>query len=202
MSPISVDWATFKAFVTARASSIQYVTIDSTYRMRAADGYFMLDCSVPVDGGTDCVDFETNYKTAGNKTPVSPIGAFASKTLSNGKKLYVRNIGIQQALSVGANTITYTLAYNWVKMVGAEIINGEPLDTIDFKVYDTAAGTYSGVPNYMLNQFGFAVNVSKDFYQRVAPYDADVYIGMIFSLTYTSVSAKTIGVNLLLNEVK
>ena len=128
--------------------------------------------------------------------------AFASKLLQDGKKLYVRNVGIQQALSAGSNTISYTIPFNWVKMVGAEIINGESLDTIDFKVYDNSSGTYSGVPNYMLNQFGYTVNVSKDFYQRVAPYDADVYIGMVLQLTYNSVSAKTIGVNLLLNEVK
>jgi hypothetical protein len=202
MEPIFVDWATFKAFATSRGLSIQYVSIDSTYRMRLADGYFCLDCSLAQDAGTDCVDFETNYKPGANKITSIQTGAFSSKVLPNGKKLYVRNHGVQQTVTAGSNTINFTIPYAWAKMTEAEIINGEALDYIDFKVYDTAQGTYSGVPNYMLNQFGFSVNVSPNFYQRVSNYDADCYQGMIFRLIYNSVSAKTVGINLILNEVK
>jgi len=70
------------------------------------------------------------------------------------------------------------------------------------KVYDTATGTYSGVPNYMLNQFAYSVNIAKDYYVRLSQFDADLYTGMIIQFTYNSVSDKTIGFNLIMNEVK
>lgn len=130
---------------------------------------------------------------------------YGSKTITVAgvtKKLFARNTGFQQAVSVGANTIDYVVSYPWVKLLGVEAINCEALDTVDFKVYDNAAGTYSGVPNVLLNQFAYAINLPKDFYQKMSQFDADLYIGMIIRITYTSISAKTVGINLLMNEVK
>jgi len=136
---------------------------------------------------------------------VSSAPAFGSKIIVAAgvtKKLYARNIGFQSALAAGANTITYTLAYPWVKMLGVEVINSEALDSVDLKVLDSAAGSYSGVPNLVLNQFAFATNLPKDYYLRMSNFDADLYVGMQIQITYTSVSAKTVGFNLLTNEVK
>jgi hypothetical protein len=129
------------------------------------------------------------------------IQPFADKVLPSGTKLYVRNYGIQQALSVGANTINYACPYPWAKLIGAEIISCEILDYTDFKVYDDASGTYSGTPNALLNQFGYGVNLPKDYYVRMAPYDADLYYGIVLKLTYNSISAKTVGLNILMNQV-
>lgn len=139
--------------------------------------------------------------------PVSVQAAppYGSKTITVSgatKKLYARNVGIQQALSAGSNTITYTASYAWVKMLGVEAINCEALDTVSFKVYDNASGTYSGYPNLLLNQFSFSLNLPKDYYLRMANFDADVYAGMVIKVEYTSVSAKTVGLNFLFNEVK
>lgn len=131
--------------------------------------------------------------------------AFGAKTfLANGvtKKLYARNTGVQQALTAGSNVISYTLTYPWVKIIGVEVINAEALDYVDLKVKDTAAGTYSGVPNYTLNQFAYAHNVPKDYYIRMAQFDADIYVGMVLEITYYSISAKTVGINWIMNEVK
>ena len=139
------------------------------------------------------------------KTSVQNIPAFGAKTfLHNGavKKLYARNTGVQQALLAGANTISYTMTYAWAKIIGVEVINAEPLDYVDLKVKDTAAGLYSGVPNYVLNQFAYSHNIPKDYYIRTAQFDADLYVGMVIEVTYNSVSAKTVGINFILNEVK
>jgi hypothetical protein len=67
---------------------------------------------------------------------------------------------------------------------------------------DSSAGTYSGYPNFKLNQFGFSANLGKDYYQQNTNYDADLYQGMQLKFTYNSKSAKTIGINFNLNEVK
>lgn len=140
------------------------------------------------------------------KTSVQTIPAFGAKTFihTDGtlKKLYARNTGIQQVLAVGANTISYTLTYPWVKIIGVEVINAEALDYVDLKVKDTAAGTYSGVANYVLNQFAYSHNIPKDYYIRMAQFDADIYVGMVIEISYHSVSAKTVGINLIMNEVK
>jgi hypothetical protein len=118
------------------------------------------------------------------------------------KKLFARHVGIQQALTAGANEITYTGTFAWTKLVGLEVVNSEALDIVDLKVYDNDAGSFSGVPNLMLNQFGFSVNMPKDFYIRMAQFDADFYATMVIKISYNSVSAKTIGINFLMNEVK
>jgi hypothetical protein len=130
---------------------------------------------------------------------------FGSKSiLVNGvtKKLFARFTGQQYTVAIGVNTLTYTATYAWAKLLGVEVVNCEALDTTDFKVYDTAQGTYSGTPNALLNQFSYALNLPKDYYQRMAQFDADIYAGMVIQITYTSISAKTIGLNLFLNEVK
>jgi len=137
---------------------------------------------------------------------VNSAPAFASKTITVNnvtKSLYKRFTGINQALSVGANTFTWTQAnYPWVKFLGIEVINAEVGDTCDLYVLDTATGTYSGHANYPLNQFAYGANVSPTYYKHVSEYDADVYQGLQIKFVYTSISAKTIYINFDMNEVK
>jgi hypothetical protein len=136
---------------------------------------------------------------------ISSAPAFQAKTLViNGvtKKLFARNIGFDYALSAGTNTITYSIPYPWLKMLGMEVVNCEALDKVNFKVFDNSLGTYSGVPNLLLNQFAFNLNLPKDYYSRESRFDADIYYGMVLSIEYNSISAKTIGINLAANEVK
>jgi len=148
--------------------------------------------------------------------PISPIQSvsilsqpdhspFAAKNITvNGilKKFYKRLCGIQQELSIGENIILYTIPYAWVKMTGIELIGGENLDKASLYVLDSTTGNYSGVPNYTLNQFGSNVNVSKDFHNVSSNFDADLYIGMQIKIVYISLSAKTVGLNIDLIEVK
>jgi hypothetical protein len=206
---MELTWAEFKKFVDTRLLSVQYAEVGSNYWLKAFDGTFNVECLVPLDEtNVDTAVFIASYKANGNKklfTEVSSIPSFGAKSFYSGttlKKLYARFTGQQFALSIGANTCDFTMAYPWVKMVGLELIGGELGDTASLKVIDTALGTYSGVPNYTLNQFGYVVNVAKDFYARASQFDSDLYPGMIIRLEYTSISAKTIGVNYLINEAK
>jgi len=171
------------------------------------DDIAILDSVVSVHAGTPLIQNQVTNVAVQSQPAVSIISQppFSAKTtIINGvtKKLYARTTGFQQALTSGANTITYTATYTQAKLVGAEIINCEALDFLDFKVYDDSNGTYSGYPNLLLNQFGYSVNLPKDFYQRISPFDADVYSGMVLKVTYNSISNKTIGINLIINEVK
>lgn len=127
---------------------------------------------------------------------------FASKTLENNLKLFKRYVGIQVEVATGENIITYTIPHNWVKIMGLDIINCSALDKADFEVFDSTSGTYSGIPNLKLNQFGFSVNLPEGFFSVKSSYDSDLYLGMQIKLTYFSQSSKTIGINFDFHEVK
>jgi hypothetical protein len=146
------------------------------------------------------VDSNGNLYTSTNSQP--PYGAKTILINGSSKKLFARFTGIQFSLQQGSNTLVYTNPYPWAKIIGVEVVNCEALDTADLKVYDTSSGTYSGIPNALLNQFSYSLNLSKDFYQRMAQFDADIYQGMVIQIIYTSQNAKTVGINLLLDEVK
>jgi len=200
---VETTWAEFKSFVNQRSLSIQFVEMRNNYYLKAFDGAFCLECVLPTGvDNADAIEFEASYKSNGNKSLVNQSLPFASKQLANGKKLYKREHGIQSSLSAGSNNIIFTVPYPWVKIIGIELVNGETLDIVDFYILDSTTGTYSGVPNYQLNQFGFSVNVAPGFYEEVCNYDADLYYGMQIKLVYNSISAKTIGINFNLNEVK
>lgn len=176
---------------------------DDTVVTELTSGVLVInDGTTDIAGASKAIDF---LRDVPGPVAVASTPAFAAKTVMvNGvlKSLYARNTGFQQALASGANVVEHTIGYPWVKLIGAEVVGSEVLDTISFKVYDTAAGTYSGVPNKLLNQFGFTVNLPAGYYRREAPYDADLYAGMVLKLEYNSVSAKTVGFNLVMNEVK
>lgn len=210
---MEATWTDFKAFVVSRSLSIQWVKAGDNYYLKAFDGFFTLDCLLPYDPAlsADTVDFETNFKSAGNIRPTQFVSvkgepAFTDKTLLiNGvtKKLFARNTGKLFAVSSGVVTdLSYTATFPHVKMIGLECIGGEIGDYAELRVYDTPAGTYSGVPNLLLNQFGYELNVAKDYYVRTSTFDSDVYAGMVLKISYYSISNKTVGINYLMNEVK
>ena len=142
-------------------------------------------------------------------TAVAPIDvivdsqpAFTAKTTLDGKKLYVRTHGEAFAVVTGTNTLNFTVPYPASKITGIELLAGELGDYIDMYVLDDTSGTYSTVPNYTLNQFGFNTYIAKDSYKRESSYDADLYYGMRVSVVYNSQSDKTVYINYLLHEVK
>lgn len=198
---MEVSWQVLKPFLVSRSVSPQYLEIADNYWVYGIDGPFTLKCMIP-KGTEDATDFETNFKSGGNKSLPNTAAPFAAKSLPCGKKLYERCIGITANLIQGANEIIFSIPFPWVKFDAIECIGGDTGDTVDLMIRDNFLGSYSGVPNKMLNQFGFAVNVAKDYYVKASNFEADIYQGMIIMLTYNSVSAKQIGVNFDLNEVK
>jgi hypothetical protein len=201
---LNVTWSALKSFSVDRGISIQFFEINNKLYLFSIDGPMSLSTQIVVEDppNADYTDFDTNFRPNGNKPLPVQQQPFAAKTLPSGKKIFKRVNGIQSALSSGANTVIFTIPYAWAKISGLEIIGGEVLDTVSLSVLDSTTGTYSTIPDYVLNQFGFTVNVAKDFYEQKSEFDADLYQNMQIKIVYTSVSAKTVGINLILVEVK
>lgn len=129
---------------------------------------------------------------------------FSQKSLSDGKKIFVRTHGINASVSGAPDTIDFVIPYNNCKLTGVEIIGGIIGDNCNLKVLDTPSGTISGIPNYTLNQFGFNVNIAKDFYKRESNYDADLIKDMVIRIEYDSIATlpAALYINIILHEVK
>jgi hypothetical protein len=142
---------------------------------------------------------------------ISEMPAITSKRLvSNGniKNLFKRVHGIRQLLVVAGpeqeqeNIITFSAPYPWSKFLGVEFFASSMGDYCSLEVFDDALGTYTGIPNQKLNQFGFYANIAKDYYMHRSEFDADIYLGMVIKFSYFTKVANTIGINIILNEVK
>lgn len=195
------NWTDFKTFVNDRQLSIQWFDTDGHYYLAAIDGPFTVHHTMQKDGGADELDFVNNYKSAGNQKIDLGGLPFSAKKI-NGKKLFQRAHGESYSLTSGLNTIEFHIPYNEVKFNEIEIINAEVGDNCKLKILDTATGTYTGQPNYELNQFGYDVNLGPGFYRRGSKYDADLNLGMRIVVEYSSVSAKSVYINYILHELK
>jgi hypothetical protein len=126
---------------------------------------------------------------------------FASKSVGT-EKLYKRVHGITIDCTVGINVFEFDCPYPHAKITGMEVLWAPEETTADFLVLDDDLGTYSTVPNYLLNQFGFTAGISKDYYLRDSAYDADVYLNMTLVAKLTLPVAKKVCVNFILDEAK
>lgn len=204
---MEISWSEFKKFVVDKGLSIQHVEVKGNYWMKAFDGAFSMECLIPIsDDNVDTLDFVANFKSFGNKKvnqpiEVSSVPAFASKTIGD-KRLFKRVVGMSVDVTVGVTDILWTCSFPWVKFMAIEIANCSAMDSISLYVLDTVTGTYSTVPNCILNQFGFGAVLSEGSYKHSSEFDADLYSGLQIKIVYTSVSIKTVGVNFVMNEVK
>jgi hypothetical protein len=201
---MNCSWSELKTILDSRNITCQWVIVGNNYWIKAIDGQFTMECLIPNDSlNSDTLEFETSYKSKGNKPILQLVQPFSSKILPNGKSLFKRFTGTSFSLTSGANVLLWTQsAYALVKFLGIEVINGEVGDTCNVFILDTATGTYSGVPNYTLNQFAFNANIASEFYKHVSEYDSDMFQGLQIKIEYTSVSNKTIYINFNMNEVK
>lgn len=167
------------------------------------DGVVAAHTGVPLPGDPSHVEVEA----------VPPFSA--KKIRVNGvlKSLFKRVHGVKSSsISAGGEVdIDLVVPYAHAKFTGAEIFGTELGDTLKFYVLDDATNTYSGAPttspgypNYILNQFGFDVEMPVDRYKNTSEYDADLYQNMVVRCKYKNngANAKTISMNVWLNEVK
>jgi len=210
-----VSYSAWKSAQSIKEFAPQYETTGGVITVWGYDGpevwvAVMYTGEVPayiIDAGysqaqndADKADWQSAYQSNSNKS-IDRSLPFSAKTIGS-KKLYKRVVGAQYAVPVGTTTLEYVIPYAWVKINVIECVGGEVGDYCSFSIKDTPTGTYTGVPNYLLNQFGYTTNIAPGFYERTSEFDADLYTGMRIVLDYTSLSAKTIGINYILNELK
>lgn len=203
---ITVDWSELKNFVDAREVSIQFVELSSKYILRAYDSNFILGLELAKEtpASSEQTDFETNYKSLGNKTLKHNSNLpFDAKKLPDGKSLYRKVHGVKKTLS-GDTTFDLVIPYNFAKITGVEVVWAPAGLQCDMKVYDTPTGTISTIPNYMLNQYGFDVGLAKDFYEENSNYDADLIKDMKIECLIKNPNNLTdeVCINFILHEVK
>jgi len=126
---------------------------------------------------------------------------FSSKVIGT-KKLYIRATGKAHPVTVGSNNLDFLVPYNVMKFNGIQIVNCELGETVNLKVLDSATGAYSTFPNYMLNQFGFTINLPNGVFIKESQYDADVYKDMVIRIEYTAVTARDVRINYSIHELK
>lgn len=123
-------------------------------------------------------------------------------TFSSKENHFFRGHG--RTFTAAANSMTvmeYALMHTKAKFNGAEILGTALGDKVNFKILDTATGTYSTVPNFLLNQFGFDWNMNEGSHKEIIPYTSTLFMGMRIIIEYTNSGAsKTIGVNYYLHE--
>jgi len=129
---------------------------------------------------------------------------FAQKKLSDGRRLFRRKHGVRHIVPANSeHSFTFEIPYVQCKIDEVEIINCSGNDNVDLKVRDNASGTYSSIPNVLLNQFGFNVCLSDLYYADTSNYDANLYQTMKMEVVYRNNDDedKNIGVNFVLHEV-
>jgi len=141
-----------------------------------------------------------------------PVASFASKAVEGGK-LFKRVHGVNNIIAAGTTGyVEFIVPYAACKFSGAEIIGADIKDTVDFFVLDNDTNTYSAAPvetfgpNFILNQFGFNVEMYPAglVYKNESNYDADLFQTMQLLCAYKNNGAadKYIAVNFELHEVK
>jgi len=196
---IEITWTFFKSLVSSSSVGWIYTTEpNNAYSVYVSYQGLILKCYISANS-TELSEFESTYKSLGNKK-ISP-SPFGPKEI-DGKKLYKRIHGTRPSLTTGTNEVLFTVPYAWVKITSLEVVGGELGDYASFYILDSSTGTYTQVPNSILNQFGYATNIAKDAYQQRSEFDADLYINMQIKIIYNSVSNKTIGLNYILTELK
>jgi hypothetical protein len=129
---------------------------------------------------------------------------FATKQLSDGRKLFRRKHGYIHNMPAGQTTeVVISVPYPECKINKLEVIDANARDTVDLIVLDTPDGTLSGFPNAPLNQFGFNVVVSDLLYSDKSDYDADLVFGMQLMVRYTNRTNadKEVGLNVIFHQV-
>jgi hypothetical protein len=112
---MQTTWATIKSFSVTRNISIQWIDLDDSYHLKVFDGPFELEYALLKDGGSDQIDFETNFKSQGNKSPLQNtvltdgLGNVANQ-LDVDNALIVRTKAAKKGWTYCATAFTFNLA--------------------------------------------------------------------------------------------
>lgn len=157
-------WTEFKSFVDSRSLSVQWFDSDGNYYLAAFDGVFTVFHTMIKDSGDDQTEFESNYKSVGNKPvlkidpdgkPIQAIGkpsgqdfkAIVSHDFSNQTSWYTESTRVSGETLSGSGTGPYTSAHdNWIDLTSGLVPReDEILSTYAAKIYDNGSEVTSGI---------------------------------------------------------
>lgn len=150
MYTINSTWTDIKAFIDSRNISAQYLETSSNYHIIVIDGNFSLEIRLKKTSpaNSDQLDFETNYKTSGNKTFTDSDNRLitTSSPFSNSGGFRARFKGFS---GIALKNTTTSLDFNipeerYINGVRLLLNNHKLGDTITFSVVDKSY-TYAGV---------------------------------------------------------
>jgi hypothetical protein len=199
-SPVALDRLTQEIVTSAIVTALDHCTIlGSTLDVFFKDDLSSGDQTIL----SGIVTAHSGLALPVDATPVdvSSQPAFASKKVGT-KKLYTRATGKVFAVTVGTNNLDFLIPFNEMKFNGIHIVNGKVGETVNLKILDTATGTITGVANYLLNQFGFSVNLPDGVFIRESQYDADMIKDLVVRIELTAVEARDFRVNYAIHELK
>jgi hypothetical protein len=209
---IEVRWSIFRDFVNQKKAHMECIEANDTYYLYAFSGPMFITCALyKLEPSDDLTEFEASYKAACNKPrdtngyTVQRPTPFAGKMVED-HKLFRRKHGTSISSPAGQTAnLDVVIPYTRCKVNKAELIGCSMNDSVNLKVLDNAQGSISGtgIPNVLLNQFGFNVRMPDGYYTDKSEYDADLYQGMIVRIEYTNNSANTvtISVNVTLHQM-
>jgi len=111
--------------------------------------------------------------------------------------------GVKNIITASSTgNIEFTVLPGIYNFNAVEILNGNYGDVVQLRVMDDALGTYTTVPNMILNQFGTNWNMRQELIKDL-PYPAKLQEGMIIRVVYTnnSLADREIYFNLDLHKI-
>jgi len=182
------------------------LTMEASY---ASNDTILLDITsgdivMSKDGSTD-ITSGTSYQIdflkslLQSEVKIQELPAFGSKTGHSFK-----GRGIEKNCIKNSETDIEWVVDDTYDLSGVEILNGALGDHVQLMVVDDNLGTYSTVPDYILDQFGIDWKIRPDVFIKDLPYTARLMTGMILRFRYLNkdiTNDRMIYVNLDLHKV-
>ena len=193
---ISAAWSDLKSFVIARNLSIQWIFLNNTYILWAIDGPVEMTTQISYTDPplSDQLDFETNYKAAGNQTVKTKVV----------QQLGLDSVSIQPfgvlfpAAANSTTTYDYKLLDNYSLKGGVLFAKDASVgDSISVQVVDVdnivGYGAGAVLTTYITNWYVIPneQNVVEDI-SISAPISAGLYFRFVYASTSASTDAKVI----------
>lgn len=208
---MEIQWSEFKRIIDDRQLSVQWVIVNGNYWLKAVDGFFSVDCMLPLGTDPDTVEFEEHYKPHGNKSPTAQVVTSREKNDKDMKLARARSVCAPGAVGHVFMKVPGELRLDpetgmpiedpvndrWINGGQLIVVGAQPGDWVELdvtaneeleqlmvlKTFTEDAGTRESN--------GWYVDPAQGFLKVTAQAPAHGYAGMFLHLTYHAVADGT-----------